>query len=160
MRSGLRGAQVAAEVIMLRRVKLMAAGLIILAGCGSPATAVPEDLGGRWDVQQIAGASLGESVDVWIEIDPATGAISGFTGCNAFSATMSAFGESLSIGDVREAAGACATPEAGVDEARFLGVLGSVQRHVRHGRSLELTSNASGEALLRLRLEDAAPAAP
>jgi heat shock protein HslJ len=146
---------------MHTQLKLMlAAGLMVLAACAPGGAAIPEDLDGRWDVQQIAGASLGEGVDVWIEIDAATGAMNGFTGCNAFSATMSAFSESLSIGAVREADGVCATPEAGVDEARFLGVLGSVQRYVRHGRSLELMSNASGEALVRLRLEDGAPAAP
>lgn len=139
---------------------MLAAGLIALTACAPGGAAIPEDLGGRWDVQQIAGASLGEGVDVWIEVDAATGAMSGFTGCNAFSATMSVFSESLAIGAVREADGVCSTPEASVDEARFLGVLGSVQRYVRHGRSLELMSNASGEALLRLRREDRAPAAP
>lgn len=139
---------------------VLTAGLLALAACTPGGAAIPEELGGRWDVQQIAGASLGEGVDQWIEVDAATGAISGFTGCNAFSATMSAFSESLAIGAVREADGVCPTPEAGVDEARLMGVLGSVQRYVRHGRSLELMSNASGEALLRLRLEDRAPAAP
>lgn len=71
---------------------ILAAGLIVQAAC-APRAATPENLGGRWDVQQIAGASLGEGVDQWLEIDAATGAISGFTGCNAFSATMSAFSE-------------------------------------------------------------------
>jgi heat shock protein HslJ len=139
---------------------VLAVGLATLAACAPRGAAVPEDIGGRLDVQQIAGASLGEGVDQWIEIDAAAGAINGFTGCNPFSATMSAFGQSLAIGALREADGVCPTPEAGVDEARLLGVLGSVQRYVRRGRSLELMSSASGEALLRLRLEDRAPAAP
>lgn len=139
---------------------MLAAGLMAQAACAPGGAAIPEDLGGRWDVQQVAGASLGEGVDQWIEIDAGAGAITGFTGCNTFSATMSAFSESLAIGAVREADGVCPTTEAGVDEARLLGVLGSVQRYARHGRSLELMSNASGEALLRLRLEDESPAAP
>ncbi len=81
---------------------MLAAGLMLLAACAPGGAAIPEGLGGRWDVQQIAGASLDEGIDQWIEIDAATGAISGFTGCNAFSATMSAFSESLAIGAVRE----------------------------------------------------------
>lgn len=116
---------------------------------------LPADLAGRWQVQQIAGASLGEGVDIWIEIDATTGALSGFTGCNNFTATMSAFSDSLAVGVVAEAPGECVGPAAATDEARFLGVLPSVQRRIRHGRSLELLQAASGsEALLKLRLED------
>ena len=139
------------------KLMVLAASLVALAAC-TQSPPLPTELAGRWDVQQIAGASLGEGVDIWVEIDPASGAITGFTGCNGFTATMTSFSEAISIGAVSEEVVACATPEAGVDEARFLGVLGSVQRYVRHGRALELMSNASGEALLRLRNED--PAAP
>jgi heat shock protein HslJ len=144
---------------MMKRTKLMvlAASLTVLAAC-TQSPALPTELAGRWDVQQITSASLGEGVDIWVEIDPASGAVTGFTGCNGFNATMTSFSEAITIGAITEEDAVCETPEAGVDEARFLGVLGSVQRYVRHGRSLELMSNASGEALLRLRNED--PAAP
>jgi heat shock protein HslJ len=139
------------------KLMVLAASLAALAAC-TQSPALPTELAGRWNVQQIAGASLGEGVDIWVEIDPASGAMTGFTGCNGFTATMTSFSEAITIGAVSEEDVACATPEAGVDEARFLGVLGSVQRYVRHGRALELMSNDSGEALLRLRNED--PAAP
>jgi heat shock protein HslJ len=145
------------KIMKTTRGMVLAASFAVLAACGQR-TELPSELAGRWDFQQIAGASLGEGVDIWMEIDPANGAVTGFTGCNGFTATMSAFSEAISIGAMSEDDAACATPEAGVDEARFLGVLGSVQHYVRHGRSLELMSNASGEALLRLRNED--PAAP
>lgn len=140
----------------MKKIVLLAAALAALAACGPPRSHVPSELGGRWEVQQIAGASLGEGVDVWIEIDPATGAMHGFTGCNAFTATMSSFGDALSVGAVSETAAECPSAAAATDEARFLGVLPSVQRHILHGRALELLSTTPGaEALLRLRLADA-----
>ena len=128
--------------------------LLLLAACGQ-ATEVPRDLTGHWKVQQIAGASLGEGVDIWIEIDAATGAMRGFTGCNNFSTMLSGFGQALAVGPISEEPGECASEAAATDEARFLGVLPHVQRRIRHGRSLELLEAPSGsEALLRLRLED------
>lgn len=124
-----------------------------LAACQQTA---PETLSGRWEVQQIAGASLGEGVDVWIEIDEATGAVSGFTGCNSFTTTATIFSAGIAFAPVQEAAGECPNIAAATDEARLLGVLPSVQRYVRHGRSLELLASTQGsEALLRLRLSDA-----
>jgi heat shock protein HslJ len=136
-------------------MKRFAAALALAMAACSPQGELPADMGGRWDVQQIAGASLGEGVDIWIEIDAASGDVSGFTGCNNFTASMSAFSEALTIGSVTEEAGVCADAAAATDEARFLGVLPAAQRRIRHGRSLELLAAASGsEALLRLRLGD------
>lgn len=136
---------------MKRLLIAAAAAVASLAAC-TPASEAPEDLAGRWEVQQIAGASLGEGVDIWLEIDAARGVISGFTGCNAFTAPLSAFSDSLSVGAISEELGDCASVEAATDEARFLGVLPSVQRHIRRGASLELLPAPQGsEALLRLR---------
>jgi heat shock protein HslJ len=134
--------------------RILVAALLTMAACGQ-SDELPADLTGRWQVQQIAGASLGEGVDIWIEIDAATGASHGFTGCNNFTATISGFSEALAVGPIREEAGACADQAAVTDEARFLGVLPSVQRRIRRGRSLELLEASQGaEALLRLRLAD------
>jgi heat shock protein HslJ len=128
------------------------ASVAVVAACQQ---STPAPLSGRWDVQQIAGASLGEGVDVWIEIDEATGAVSGFTGCNAFTTTASIFSAGVAFAPVQEAAGECPSMAAATDEARFLGVLPAVQRYIRRGRSLELLPSAQGsEALLRLRLSD------
>ncbi|MBL8538573.1 MAG: META domain-containing protein [Hyphomonadaceae bacterium] len=125
-----------------------------VAGCQRSAEA-PMDLSGRWDVQEIAGASLGEGVDIWMEVDAETGAITGFTGCNNFSAHLSSFGERLAIGDVVEETGDCPTEAAATDEARFLVVLPRVERRIRRGASLELLPIASGsETLLKLRLDE------
>ena len=122
-------------------------------GCArSPA--LPEAIDGRWDVQQIAGASLGEGVRINIDIDARQGRMTGFTGCNRFSAQVSAFGQMITIGAVREDAGDCPSAAAATDETRFLTVLGSVARYVRNGRSLELLPREQGEALLRLRFSD------
>ena len=137
----------------MRRIGLMLA-IAALAAC-SRQNELPADLNGRWDVQQIADASLGEGVDIWIEIDSAAGTIRGFTGCNNFSAPLTAFGNSLSVGAIQEEPGDCASPEAATDEARFLGVLPHVQRRIRHGASLELLQAAQGpDALIRLRLDE------
>lgn len=134
--------------------RFLVAATLALAACGQ-SDELPADLTGRWQVQQIAGASLGEGVDIWIEIDAATGAAHGFTGCNNFTANITGFSEALAVGPIAEEAGACADQAAATDEARFLGVLHSVQRRIRRGRSLELLEAASGsEALLRLRLAD------
>lgn len=127
---------------------------LALAACGRPASA-PADLNGRWEVQQIAGASLGEGVDAWIEIDAAAGAMRGFTGCNNFTARIDAYGQALSVNQVQQEAGECASPAAATDEARFLGVLAHIQRRIVRGRSLEFLEATQGsEALLRLRRED------
>ncbi len=134
--------------------RFIVAAVMALAACGQ-SDELPGDLTGRWQVQQIAGASLGEGVDIWIEIDAATGAARGFTGCNNFTATLSGFSEALAVGPITEEAGTCADQAAATDEARFLGVLPSVQRRIRRGRSLELMEASPGaEALLRLRLDE------
>lgn len=127
-----------------------------LSACGGQGRAeLPADLAGRWEVQEIAGAPLGEGVNIWFEIDAQTGAMHGFTGCNDFTASMSAFANSLAVGAVTETQAECPNDFAATDEARLLGVLPAVQRHIRRGRSLELLPLASGsETLVRARLLD------
>jgi heat shock protein HslJ len=126
-----------------------------VAACGGPRSELPAELGGRWEVQQIAGASLGEGVRIDVAIDAQTGAMTGFTGCNGFSAPMTGFAQTISVGAVTEEAGTCPSEAAATDETRFLRVLPSIQRFARHGKSLELLAQASGEdALVRLRLAE------
>lgn len=132
---------------------LMAASLALAWGC-TEQPELPPTLSGIWDVQQIAGASLGEGVRIRVEIDAERGLISGFTGCNEFSAPMDGFSGAISIGEVREGHAPCPSIAAATDETRFLGVLNSIGRFARHGRSLELLPRESGEALLRLRYAD------
>lgn len=134
----------------MRQTILLAAFALGLAAC-SPQES--NTLNGHWEVQQIAGASLGENVDIWILIDG--DAATGFTGCHDFSTTLATFGTNVSFSPLQEQSGECASMAAATDEARFLGVLPSVQRYVRHGRSLELLPQTPGaEALIRLRLTD------
>lgn len=146
----------------LPHLALMSVAAFGLPGCGSSAEGeLPDELDGSWVVQQIAGASLGEGVEVYMEIDASTGAITGFTGCNQFSASMTAFSDALAVGPIQEGPGECATPEAATDEARFLGVLPSVHRFQRRGKALELLPQEQGEALLNLRVDDfATPTQP
>lgn len=134
---------------------MLAIAALGLSACGRGPEA-PAALDGRWDVQQIAGASLGQNVDIWIEIDVERGVLTGYTGCNSFSAPLSSFSEMISVGAITEEAGECPSEAAATDEARFLLVLPRVQRHIRHGASLELLeAPAGGEALLRLRAVEA-----
>lgn len=132
----------------------LAAITLTLTGACQPAPSLPDDLEGRWDVQQIAGAGLGDGVEIDVQFDTAEGRLSGFSGCNRFTAPVTSFGESISIGAVSEEDAPCASPAAATDETRFLMVLGSIGRFVRHGRSLELLPREQGEALLRLRYAD------
>ena len=133
----------------------MGAAMLALAACAQPQPT--SALGGRWEVQQIAGASLGDGIYIWLEIDPATSAVSGFTGCNNFTSSVTEFGATLAFTPVVEEAGECPSEAAATDEARFLGVLPSITRHVRNGRSLELLPAEEGaEALIKLRLVDEA----
>lgn len=134
---------------------VMGVAVLALAACAPPPPT--SELGGRWEVQQVAGASLGDGVYIWLDIDPATSSVSGFTGCNNFASSVTELGASLSFAPVTEEAGECPSEAAATDEARFLGVLPSVTRHVRNGRSLELLPREEGaEALVRLRLADEA----
>jgi heat shock protein HslJ len=127
---------------------------LAIAACSASG---PHELAGRWEVQQIAGASLGQGVDIWIEFDNSGEAVSGFTGCNAFTTTAALFETSVTFAMPVEEAGECATQAASTDEARFLGVLPVVQRYIRRGNSLELLQAPSGsEALLKLRRVQAA----
>lgn len=138
------------------KARWIGAAAMALAAC-TPPERPPQELTGRWDVQQIAGAPLGEGVDIWIEIDQATGAVSGFTGCNTFTSTLASYGVGATFAPPQEADGACASDAAATDETRFVMVLPSVRRFIRNGRSLELLPDQEGaEALLRLRLTDGA----
>ncbi|MEZ5994608.1 MAG: META domain-containing protein [Hyphomonadaceae bacterium] len=133
------------------KARSMILAAVVMAACTQQSSA-PADLAGRWDVQQIAGASLGEGVDIWIEIDPEAGTIAGFTGCRDFTASLSSFGESLAVGALTQAPGECPSEAAATDEARFVTVLPQTQRRIVRGASLELLQAAPGsEALLRLR---------
>lgn len=124
-------------------------------GLGACAQQPASELAGRWEVPQIAGASLGEGVDVWMAFDETGEAVHGFTGCNNFTTTAAGFGTGVSFAPVTEEPGDCASQAAATDEARLLGVLPVVQRYIRHGRSLKLLPAQNGsEALLRLRLSD------
>lgn len=136
----------------MRDALLGALALSFAAACTE--TPQQESFAGRWDVQEIAGASLGEGVDVWIEIN-SDGAVRGFTGCNAFTAHATAFSTAIVFGAVSEEPGQCASAAAATDEARFLGVLPAIRRGLRRGRALEFLPAESGaEALLLMRLED------
>lgn len=138
---------------MNKHLPVLIAALAV-AACSAPQ---PHELAGRWEVQQIAGASLGERVDIWMEFDSSGEAVSGFTGCNAFTTTATFFETSVTFAMPVEEAGECATQAAATDEARFLGVLPSVQRYIHRGNSLELLQAPNGsEALLRLRRVQAA----
>lgn len=136
---------------MMMRFVIAAAAVVSLTACSQPRS----DLAGRWEVQQIAGASLGDGVDIWIEFDEAGDTVRGFTGCRAFTGDAEVFGAMLTLAPVAEEQGECPSEAAATDEARFLGVLPSVQRYIRNGRSLELLPAARGsETLVRLRLTD------
>lgn len=139
---------------------LCAAGCLLATQACSPAPEPPSDLTGRWRVQQIAGASLGEGVRAYLDIDAEAGVASGNTGCNGFTAPVTVYDRAISFGAVTEDAAACPSEAAATDEARFLGVLGSVRRYARSGRALELLPQEYGEALLLLRLEDDAASTP
>lgn len=137
----------------MKSTLLAVASMLALSAC-QPSEQV---LDGRWRVQQIAGASLGEAVEIWIEFDADGHTVSGFTGCNDFTAPLSTFGETLAIGPATEGSGECGSVAAATDEQRFLLVLPRVERRILRGRSLELLPAASGsEALIRLRRDDAA----
>lgn len=137
----------------MKHVALVAAAALALSAC-QPAD---NSLDGRWRVQQIAGASLGDDVSIWVQFDTAAETLSGFTGCNTFTAPLQTFGESVTIGVVQESAGECPSIAAATDEQRFLLVLPQIQRRIQRGKSLELLQSASGsETLIRLRREDGA----
>ena len=134
---------------------MIGAAFVALSACAQPQPT--SELGGRWEVQQVAGASLGDGIYLWIEIDRATHAVTGFTGCNDFASSVTELGAGLSFAPVTEEPGECPSEAAAIDEARFLGVLPSITRYVRNGRSLELLPREEGaEALVRLRLADEA----
>lgn len=136
------------------RVLLAAVAVLAIAGCTQRP---PSELEGRWQVQQIAGAPLGQGVEIWMEFDASGESVSGFTGCNAFNTSAMVFGTQVSLAPPTVAPGECPNQFAATDEARFLGVIPGIGRFIRNGRSLELLPAASGsETLIRLRRADEA----
>ena len=136
----------------MKYVLVAVASALTLAGCQP----VDTSLAGRWRVQQIAGASLGEGVEIWMTFDIANETVSGFTACNEFAAPLNTFGDAFTIGAISEGEGECGSMAAATDEQRLLLVLPQVQRRILRGKSLELLQAASGsETLIRLRREDA-----
>lgn len=139
---------------MKRFMLAASAALLIGAGACQPNNQ-PISMSGRWEVQEIAGASLGESVDIWMVIDADAGSISGFTGCNNFTASLDSFGEALTVGAIAEEPGDCPNQATATDEARFLMVLPQVQRRIQRGASLQLLHAAPGsETLIKLRRDE------
>lgn len=132
-------------------MRTLAIGLAVLAlaACGEPRGS---DLAGRWEVQQIAGASLGEGVDIWLEFDASVQSVRGSTGCNDISTTVAVYQSSIAFGPMLETAGECPSQAAAVDQERFLRVIPAVQRFILRGNSLELLQPTPGsETLVRLR---------
>jgi len=137
----------------MNRAWIMIAALALVA-CGRQAE---RELDGRWEVQQIAGASLGEGVEIWIEFDEVAEIVNGYSGCKPFSASLATFERTVAFGPINQAPGECQSPEAATDEARLLIALPAVQRYARRGNSLELLQLAQGsETLIRLRRVDGA----
>lgn len=135
-------------------IRSIAAIFVSIAAACAQAPTAPLELDGNWEVQQIAGASLGEGVRIRLDIDAETGRISGFTGCHDFNAEMIAFGDTIAIGAPAKEGVSCPSAAASTDEQRFLMALGSVARFSRRGRALELLPRDPGEPLMRLRYSD------
>lgn len=91
---------------MMMRFVIAAAAVVSLTACSQPRS----DLAGRWEVQQIAGASLGDGVDIWIEFDEAGDTVRGFTGCRAFTGDAEVFGAMLTLAPVVEEQGSLIRP--------------------------------------------------
>ena len=139
----------------IQKILLAASVATSLAACDiAPRRALPSELDGAWVVQEIAGAPLGEAVEVYLAIDADTGGVAGFTGCTRFTTSMQSFSAALAVGPVTTEPGECASAAAEIDHRRFLGVLPYVQRYARRGKSLELLPGGHGEALLRLRVDN------
>ena len=91
--------------------------------------------------------------EVYFSIEGDT--LRGFTGCNEFTASVTQFSETISISNVVETDAACPSEAAATNEARLLGVLPSITRFARHGKSLQLLSDrAQPDALVLAREDD------
>jgi heat shock protein HslJ len=135
---------------MSRNAILVFAAAAALAACAPQAQS---ELDGEWLVQQIAGASLNADERVYFSIEGET--MRGFTGCNAFTASVTQFSGTVSLSNVTEVDAACPSDAAATNEARFLGVLPSVTRFARHGASLQLLGDrAQPDALVLAREDD------
>ncbi len=135
---------------MSRNAILVFAVAAALAACAPQAQS---ELDGEWLVQQIAGASLNADERIYFSIEGET--MRGFTGCNAFTASVTQFSGTVSLSNVTEVDAACPSDAAATNEARFLGVLPSVTRFARHGASLQLLGDrAQPDALVLAREDD------
>jgi heat shock protein HslJ len=123
--------------------------LAVTVGCGDDGDAAQgpsfEDV--LWQV------SSGLGVPGWQSVAPsatfANGTVSGFTGCNQFTAPYTLDGERLELGDVASTKMACAAPGDSVESA-FVKVLGAVRGWRVDGDELVLLGENDNE-LLRLR---------
>lgn len=111
------------------RVILIAATGVLLTHCAQPSTPPspePGLNGDEWSVDSIDGQDLVELSHLTLVFDD-TGALTGSSGCNQFSASYDLSGDALSIGPMTITERACIAPVM-EQESRFVDILSNAAR--------------------------------
>lgn len=155
------------QPMSVRRVLVGMMGvLLVVVGCGDDDDAVvaaaPDDPGGRtlegesWLLS--ADAPLGVALEaVGVTAHFEDGALTGRSGCNEYSTTYDAHGDSLTIGpNIASTQMACPPPQATVERA-YLDRLPRVARYAIDGDTLTMTDD-QGDTILLFQAMDGARA--
>ncbi|HEV8109488.1 MAG TPA: META domain-containing protein [Burkholderiales bacterium] len=133
-------------------------GVLVLAGCQSPATVAPANplVGTAWLAWDINGSGPGGKTYATLVFNP--GRISGSGGCNRFSGALEVKADAWQASDIAVTRMECA-PELMKEEAAFLGALEAARSHRVEGGLLTLIDE-SGQTRLRLVHLPRPPAQP
>jgi heat shock protein HslJ len=137
--------------------------MLIVLGCSAGATpaptqpAVPADLDGTsWRLTEYVTPDR-TAYTVPASVTPgatfAAGSISGYTGCNRYTASYTIDGSTIDIGEIATTSMACVDPLAGV-EAAYLEALGLVNTFVVSGDKLTMTGTGDTPSLTFVRGAD------
>jgi heat shock protein HslJ len=116
---------------------------------GAPAPVLDADLDGtRWRLSSVGPSGYTEAEwqasGITVEFDVAKGRLSGSTGCNSYSATVSAAGDDLAVSAPIATRRACPSPTASGLEHEYLENLAKVTAFAVAGDNLDVSQSDGG----------------
>lgn len=124
----------------MRRLVLLLAGVLVLAGCGTDSAADGPDVTGEWQLTSgtTIGADLPFPPGATATLALSGGKANGTAFCNRFVASYEVDGSSFAIGGIGQTEMGCA-PDVMAAESAYLAALAGVDTAVRDGADLLLT---------------------
>ena len=128
---------------MAARLTLAAlAGMALAACAANPVDSLVADT--EWLLVDLAGRAPVADSRVTLSVEPDASRLSGFTGCNRYSATASGTFEALEVGIIGLTKRACLGDALNKQESRFIKALRGTTRVRTRGRDTLMLETAAG----------------